>query len=124
MADHLVCWVDIPVVDLKRAVAFYAAILGQPVKIETAGPGQEFGLLPHAGDSVSGCLAVMRGRTPSQDGPLVYLSVNGRLDAALDAARAGGGRIIQEKHPIGPYGFRALIADTEGNAIALHSQKA
>ncbi|MRR35878.1 VOC family protein, partial [bacterium] len=32
-----------------------------------------------------------------------------------------GGRVHQEKMSIGEYGFIALVLDTEGNMIGLHS---
>jgi hypothetical protein len=38
--------------------------------------------------------------------------------------REHGGKVVVDKEPIGPYGFRAVIMDSEGNRIALHSQKA
>jgi predicted enzyme related to lactoylglutathione lyase len=46
-------------------------------------------------------------------------------DCAIEAARVGkaGGKIQQEKMPIGEYGFIALLHDTEGNRIGLHSMK-
>ena len=31
MKGQTLCWVDIPVTDLERAMAFYAAVLAQPV---------------------------------------------------------------------------------------------
>jgi predicted enzyme related to lactoylglutathione lyase len=31
---------------------------------------------------------------------------------------------LQDKHQIGPHGFRAIIVDSEGNRIALHSSAA
>ena len=31
------------------------------------------------------------------------------------------GKVIKPKHPIGPYGHRAIILDSEGNRVALHS---
>ena len=52
---------------------------------------------------------------------MIYLNANGRLDEALAAVEANGGQIIQPKQSIGPYGFRAIILDSEGNRIALHS---
>ena len=124
MSANTVCWVDIPVSDLDRAIKFYSAVLGQKVTAESAGPGHKFGLLPHADSNVSGCLAVMEDNRPSQAGPLVYLSVDGRLDDAIKAAEAGGGKVLKPRHAIGPYGHRAIIAETEGNRVALHSQKA
>ena len=95
-----------------------------PPVTKQAMPGMEFGLLPHDNENVSGCLCKTEDNQPSEHGPLVYLSVEGRLDDAIRAVLKGGGKVLKEKHPMGPYGFRAVIRDTEGNRIALHSQAA
>jgi len=58
---------------------------------------------------------------PSETGPLIYLSVEGRLNEAVGAARVNGGKVLQERQEIGPHGVRAIIVDSEGNRIALHS---
>ena len=117
-------WVDIPVVDLDRAIRFYSAVVGRPVG-RIGGPGFNFGLFDHQGGEVGGCLIEPEeGVAPSMTGPLVYISAEGRLDAAVAAAQANGGRVIQAKHSIAPNGFRAIIADTEGNRVALHSMTA
>jgi predicted enzyme related to lactoylglutathione lyase len=121
--DATICWTDIPVIDLDRAIAFYAAVLGQPVTKQGQG-GFVFGLLPHAPGQVSGCLCRTEDNQPSEQGPLVYLNVLGRIDEALAAVVPAGGKVLQPKHPIGPYGFRAVIVDSEGNRVALHSQAA
>jgi predicted enzyme related to lactoylglutathione lyase len=120
-ANQLV-WCDIPVKDLDRAIRFYSAVLGAPIRKEER-EGMTFALLPHAGeDAVSGCLSLgCEGNEPSQHGPLVYLNCEGRLDQAVAAVEPNGGKILQPKHPIGPYGFRATALDSEGNRIALHS---
>ena len=117
------CWIDIPVIDLDRAIQFYAAILGEPVQKITE-HGFVFGLLPHTNDNVSGCLSVMNDRKPSQDGPLVYLNVEGHLDKAIAETTKHGGEVLKTKEQIGPYGHRAIILDTEGNAVALYSKEA
>jgi predicted enzyme related to lactoylglutathione lyase len=52
---------------------------------------------------------------------MIYLNCNGRLDAAVAAAAANGGKLLQPKQPIGSFGFRAIILDSEGNRVALHS---
>lgn len=117
------CWIDIPVIELERAIGFYQAILGKPVQKITE-HGFVFGLLPHEEDNVSGCLSVMKDRKPSQDGPLVYLNVEGRLDKAINEAKKQGVTVIKEKEQIGPYGHRAIILDSEGNAVALYSKTA
>ena len=114
-------WVDIPVTDLDRAINFYTNVLGAKVNKE-GGPGFTFGLFPHADTTVSGCLYVPdTTNAPSRTGPLVYLNATGRLKAAVQAVRGSGGSVLEDIHPIGPYGFRAIFIDTEGNRIALHA---
>ena len=117
-------WVDIPVLDLDRAIRFYSAVVGQPVD-KIGGPGFNFGLFKHEGNSVGGCLIEPEeGVAPSLTGPLVYIDASDRLDAAVAAAQAHGGRVLKAKHSIAPNGFRAVIADSEGNRVALHSMSA
>lgn len=124
MANQVV-WFDIPVTDLDRAIRFYSAVLGAPVKKQEF-PGMVFGQLPHQESEVSGCLTPgcageEQGNRPSANGPLLYLNCQGRLDVAISAAGLNGGKVLQPKHQIGPYGFRAVVLDSEGNRIALHS---
>jgi predicted enzyme related to lactoylglutathione lyase len=117
-------WVDIPVANLDRAIAFYGAVTGKPVD-KIGGPGFNFGLFKHEGNQVGGCLIEPdEGVAPSMTGPLVYLDASGRLDAAVAAAEQGGGKVLKAKHSIAPNGFRAIIADSEGNRVALHSMTA
>ncbi|HMA95109.1 MAG TPA: hypothetical protein VKP30_20600 [Polyangiaceae bacterium] len=52
------------------------------------------------------------------------MNCDGRLDASITAAGSKGGVVLQPKHPIGPHGFRAIVKDSEGNRIALHSTTA
>jgi predicted enzyme related to lactoylglutathione lyase len=58
---------------------------------------------------------------PGDSGPLIYLSAQGRLDEAVAAAQMNGGTVVKPKHSIGSAGSRAIVIDTEGNRIALHS---
>jgi predicted enzyme related to lactoylglutathione lyase len=119
--SHRFVWVDIPVDDLDRAIAFYAAVLGSPVTRE-GGPGFSFGLLAHSGSDVAGCLYLAGDdNAPSPRGPLVYLNVEGRIADAVRAAAAHGGSVLQATQAIGPHGYRAIVLDSEGNRVALHS---
>jgi len=122
MSNQIV-WVDIPVADLDRAVKFYSALLGEEV-IKQSFSGFTLGLLPHAETHVSGCLVTSQDNRPSQQGPLIYLNVDGRMDTAVSAVAAHDGEVLQGKHQIGAYGFRAIVLDSEGNKIALHSAHA
>ncbi len=115
-----IVWCDIPVVDLDRAIRFYSAVIGAKI-IKEEMPDFAIGVLPHAGEGIGACLVKTEGNVPSGQGVLIYLNTNGRLDDAIKAAKANGGKILQEKHSIAPYGFRAVVLDSEGNRIALHS---
>lgn len=119
MANQIV-WVDIPCLDLDRAIRFYSAVLGCEVKREEY-PGFVIGVLPHENQEVGGCLFVKPDSPPCDHGPLLYLNCKGRLDAAIEAVVPNGGKLLQPKHPIGPYGHRAIILDSEGNRLALHT---
>jgi predicted enzyme related to lactoylglutathione lyase len=125
MSADTLCWTDIPVTNLDRAIKFYSAVLRQGVRKMSEG-GFEYGLLPHEEQNASGCLCVDTDSVgdknqPSQNGPLIYLSVDGRLGEAVQAVKSSGGKVLQDKQQIGPHGFRAIIVDSEGNRIALHS---
>jgi len=111
-------WFDIPVTDLNRAEKFYSAVLN--VKMERI-PGMDGFVLPHAGSDVSGCIFKKDGEHPSSTGILVYMNAQGRLDDAIAKVEPNGGLILKPRHAIGPYGFCAVIRDSEGNRIALHS---
>lgn len=125
MSADTLCWTDIPVTNLDRAIKFYSAILGKEVR-KVSETGFEYGLLPHEEQNASGCLcvdgdSVGNKNEPSETGPLIYLSVEGRLNEAVKAARVNGGKVLQERQQIGPHGVRAIIIDSEGNRLALHS---
>jgi hypothetical protein len=123
-AQNQFVWVDIPVTDLNRAIGFYSAVLGAPVTRE-GGPGFFFGLLPHANEGVGGCLVTSSAEAaPSQLGPLIYLNANGRLHEAVRLAQQMGGTVVHPVHQIGEHGWRAIVHDSEGNRIALHSPHA
>ena len=125
MSADTLCWTDIPVTNLDRAIKFYSAVLGKEVRRLSEGR-MEYGLLPHEEQNASGCL-VVRGDSggvdnrPSANGPLIYLSVEGRLDEAVETARKNGGKVLRARQKIGEHGFRAVIIDSEGNRIALHT---
>jgi uncharacterized protein len=119
--SHSFVWVDIPVHDLDRAIRFYSAVLDGPVTRE-GGPGFAFGVFSHSQDDVGGCLYTPDDdNAPCERGPLVYFNTDGRLGEAVRAVAANGGRIVQAMHQIGPHGYRAIVLDSEGNRVALHS---
>lgn len=120
--NNQIVWVDMPVVDLDRAISFYSSVFACEIKKESFEQFQ-FGLLPHAKTSVSGCLVVSPAEHISDKGPLIYFNVDGRLDDAVQQAKKFDVKIIEEKFMMGEHGYRAVILDSEGNRIALHSNK-
>jgi len=54
-------------------------------------------------------------------GPLPNNVESGIRDAVSKVV-PNGGSVIEEPHAIGPHGFRAVVLDSEGNRIALHSR--
>ena len=112
-------WFDIPVVDLERAAAFYRAVLDITVSIESY-EGSSFAVLAHDQGN-GGCLLPKPEEIAPDRGVLLYLNADGRIRDAVAKAVENGGKLIEDVHPIGPHGFRALVHDSEGNRIALHS---
>lgn len=121
-AKHIICWTDIPVSDLDRATKFYREVLKEDIQKISEG-GMEMSMVYNEECHSNFCLSVMEERKPGSSGPLIYLSVEGRLDEAVSLVEPNGGKVLEAKHQIGPYGWRALIEDPEGNGIALHSMK-
>jgi predicted enzyme related to lactoylglutathione lyase len=78
-----------------------------------------FGLIDHE-DGNGGCL-VERPEEVSATGLLVYMNAEGRIRDAVAMAVEHGGSIVEDLQSIGPHGFRAVVLDSEGNRIALHS---
>jgi predicted enzyme related to lactoylglutathione lyase len=112
-------WFDIPVADLDRAAAFYRAVLAIEVVREEM-QGFSFCVLDHQ-DGNGGCLVLKENEIAPNHGILVYMNVDGRIHDAVEQTVAHGGEVLQPIHSIGPHGFRALVLDSEGNRIALHS---
>ena len=124
-----VVWFEIYVQDMERAKAFYEAVLAvtlEKMPAPTPEMNMEIWSFPADKDSAQttygacGMLVKMDGVPSGGGGTLVYFSC---ADCAVEAARAAehGGRIVKEKMSIGEHGFIALVNDTEGNMIGLHS---
>jgi hypothetical protein len=60
---------------------------------------------------------------PTADGTMVYLNVDGQLDAVLGRAVALGTTVFVPRTEIpGGFGSYACLLDSEGNHIGLHSR--
>ena len=115
-------WFELPVVNLERAQKFYETVLGKKLKPELAG-GIPMVLFGNEGKGVGGALIKDERRKPMTDGAVVYLNANGVLDACIARVSAAGGKVLQPKTDIGPPGFIAMVLDTEGNCVGLHTER-
>lgn len=126
MKKNAVGWFEIPVTDMNRAVSFYEAMLEIKLHRLNAGPLQMV-LFPEgeSGAGSSGALVFNKEYyKPSSEGVLVYFTAfSGDVEIELERAEKAGGTILMPKKQISPeYGYMALLLDTEGNRIALHSR--
>ena len=119
-------WVEIYVEDMPRAQKFYESVF----KIQMTEMPMPEGVtdmqmvgFPWAEDvNISGALVKSADFAPYAGGTLTYFACE---DCAVEESRvaAAGGKVLQPKMPIGEHGFCAVIMDTEGNAVGLHSRK-
>ena len=122
MVNNAVIWFEIMVQDMARAKLFYESVF--QVKLERLNSsGFEMWGFPVSMErpGVGGALVKMDGAASwGNNGTRVYFSCK---DCAVEAASVAqyGGTVYREKISIGAYGFIALVLDTEGNMIGLHS---
>jgi hypothetical protein len=87
------------------------------------GPNSKCGPSPWTWNATArrDALIKIEGCPSGPGGTLVYFSCE---DCATESARAveAGGTIFKEKSSVEPYGFNALVQDSEGNLIGRHSR--
>lgn len=121
-------WFEIPVADFDRAKKFYETIFSYQMPENQMGPARMgFLLYDFQNGKVGG--AIVYNPTfysPQANGTLVYLNCQPDLQPVLDKVDAAGGKVLTPKTEIAPgqnLGFWALITDSEGNRVALHSMQ-
>ncbi len=121
-------WFEIYTSDFNRAKKFYTEVFkceltDLPMSSDNH-PQMEYATFPsdEKGFGASGALAKIDMAKPGIGGTLVYFATE-EINVELGRVEAAGGKIIRPKQDIGDYGFIALIEDTEGNMIGLHSMK-
>lgn len=122
---NAISWFEIGTSDLERATKFYETIFDlklNPLDL----PNIKMRMFPldNLMTGIGGALVDSGGfhKPSSTDGPLIYLNGNPDVQKILDRVEAAGGKIMVPKTEISPeYGFMAVIIDTEGNRIGLHS---
>lgn len=120
-----ISWFEIPSTDLDRATKFYEAIFGVSlIPLDTPNIKMRMFPIDDPMTGVGGAVVSSGGfhKPSATDGPLIYLNGNPDVQIVLDKVEKAGGKIMVPKTQISPeYGFMAVILDTEGNRIGLHS---
>ena len=128
MKTNPIVWFEIYVQDMARARGFYESVLQIQLESMQAPEGEAAGFemlaFPNSMEATGagGMLVKMPGGPSGGGGTLIYFASE---DCAVEQARAvaAGGKVFKPTFAIGPYGFCALLTDTEGNCIGVHSMK-
>ena len=131
-SHNTVGWFEIYVNDMERARNFYQTVfaleleqMDMPEGMKSA--GLEMWTFPADMETerygAPGALVYMPetpGFNVGPGGTIVYFMSQ---DCAVEAARVAeaGGTLIQDKMAIGEHGFIAMVQDSEGNMIGIHS---
>lgn len=116
-------WFEIPVQNYERGIKFYETIFGFEMYRMPMG-GNEMAFFPCDREGVGGALVYGNGYKPSADGTLVFLNGGDDLSTVLNKVEAAGGAIVVPKTQVTEeIGYFGIFIDTEGNKVALHSQK-
>ncbi|OIQ00473.1 MAG: lactoylglutathione lyase [Zetaproteobacteria bacterium CG2_30_46_52] len=119
--SNAVGWFEIYVDDINRAQDFYEAVFD--VKLEKlAGMDMEMLTFPMNPETYGapGALVKMPGFPSGGNSVLVYFSC-ADCGVSAEKAKQAGGEIQKAKMSLGENGFMALVTDTEGNMLGLHS---
>lgn len=114
-------WFEIYVDDMDRAKAFYQAVFGVELHRLDGVDDEMWGFsMDHGLYGSSGALIQHPGVKAGGNSTIVYFHGE---DCGVEASRvvAAGGRVEKAKSSIGHYGYIALVVDSEGNRIGLHS---
>ncbi|MFD2556564.1 VOC family protein [Sphingobacterium tabacisoli] len=125
---NVLTWFEIPVSDIDRAKKFYETILD--IEMIKRGDGEDEGvffpfnpnIVQATSGRVTGVLAKSDKNKPSDNGTVVYINASPSIQTVLDKVVPAGGKIIDHKQLFGPVGYIAVILDSEGNKIGLHSE--
>lgn len=121
---HAINWFEIPVDDFDRAKKFYEKIFDYQMPESQMGPARMGFLLYDFQNGGRGGAIVHNPEfyTPSKNGSLIYLNCDPDLSVVLEKVNAAGGKVTMQKTEVGPnLGYWALMEDSEGNRVALHS---
>jgi predicted enzyme related to lactoylglutathione lyase len=126
--DNALNWFEIPVMEFDRAKKFYETLFNYQMPESDMGPARMgFFLYDFKAGKVGGAIVYNPDfYTPCENGSLIYLNCQPDLQIVLNKVEGAGGKICMQKTLISPeqnLGYWAIVTDTEGNRVALHSMQ-
>jgi uncharacterized protein len=125
MNANAINWFEIPTIDFERAKKFYETVLSISMYEMPLGD-LKMALFPvdPASGKVGGAIIHHEMYEPRDNGTLIYLNADPDMQSIIDRIEPAGGKIILPRKEIAPdVGFMAVFLDSEGNRLALHSEK-
>ena len=132
----MICWVEIPATDVKRAVNFYKKVFKCDFDYQVFNDiGYAF--FKSNNTNIKGTIAQVD-KINEGVGPIIFFKVEGFMTSVLKEIPKNGGAILQEKEMIknavnantnsittnfidGKIGYFAKFKDSEGNVFCLYS---
>ncbi|MCC5918135.1 MAG: VOC family protein [Cryomorphaceae bacterium] len=120
--NNCISWFEIPAINFQQSVDFYNHIFGFEMEVNHSG-NYAMAFFPSV-NGIGGAIVAGPGSTPGVSGPLIYLNAGEDLNVVLNRIEPAGGRIVMSKTRIDEdSGCFAIFIDSEGNKLALHSNK-
>ncbi|RAV98039.1 VOC family protein [Pseudochryseolinea flava] len=118
---HLINWIEIPVVDLDRAITFYHFVFGG-VEFQRLSLAEfHYAIFPTDDRFNCGALVKSEFSMPTTDGVTIYFDAEKEgIDPILTRVKNSGGQVIMEKTFLSnDAGYIGLFVDSEGNKVGL-----
>ncbi|GEM_PF-243905 len=119
-------FIEIPVLDLDRAVKFYQDVFGLATVTPYVDDVRRVAVLFSEEDSQIPGISLNQTANfePTAKGQLVYYNASEDLAVYTERVIAAGGKVIAPKESMGGAGDFIIFGDTEGNAFAFYSEMA
>ncbi len=119
--SSVINWFDIPALNFERAVRFYETVLSCRLNQENM-LGAQLAIFPAKPGEATGAIMAREGLKPGPGGITIYLKAGNDLAPALARVEAAGGKVVFPKTFIKEgFGYFAIMIDSEGNSVGLHS---
>jgi len=117
MPENFTVWVEIPVTDMDRSIAFYNRVFETELKLENGGPNP-MAMFPRSSKSaVAGHLYPGK-PAPAGSGSTIHLASPDALETARKRVTEAGGKVVSEI-VVCPEGRFFYCQDPDGNSLGL-----